>query len=521
MAHEAFKLTSQPSIASPGSMSQKQAAEKYEERTLSLAHDGNIQIQRQKPFTTLSALGMGYGVTNTAIAIPFILGATLPMGGSPQLFWSFMLMAVVGLATATTLAELISAMPHPGGQYIWVNKLASRRYRRVLSYYTAMISWIAAIALGSSANLCIPLNTFTIVSLLHPNFIYRRWMGFLAFQVINIITCLGAFFEHVLPKVSKALLVLSVVMVGVIVITLFAMSSTRTSARDFFRVVNISGWPDGVAFIIGSNGVNWCFASLDVATHLAEEIPSPSKNIPKALMWTIWIASTSGLLMVLTILINLDSRDIIDYSGVAVFYRITGSKAAAVGLWVPVLVVTVGSFWSIQTWQSRLAWTISRESGFPFHRHFSKIFPAPFYTPVWSLIGSAIGTAVFGCLYLASELAFNSLVAAGILLQYTSYIIPTILLIWHGRSKLPHGPFWYPKLGFLANIIMLAWTAVAFVFYCFPVYSHVHLSQMNYVSGVLVLVAIFITSLWFLYAKKNYELVECNTENEKYDDVIL
>ncbi len=50
---------------------------------------------------------------------------------------------------------------------------------------------------------------------------------------------------------------------------------------------------------------------------------------------------------------------------------------------------------------------------------------------------------------------------------------------------------------------MLAWTVVAFIFYCFPAYSEVHASQMNYVSGVLVLMAIFITSLWFLYAKKN------------------
>ena len=489
-------------------MSPKEATESYDERILSLTHKGNTQIQRQKPFTTLSAIGIGYGVTNTAIAIPLVLNATIPMGGSPLLFWAFILMAVVGLATATTLAELISAMPHPGGQYIWVNKVASQRYRRGLSYYTAMISWIGTIALGSSANLSMPLNTFSIIGLFRPDFIYRRWMGFLVFQVVNILTCFGACFEHVLPKLSKFMLLLSFVTVGVIVIALFATSDTRTSAKDFFRVVNTSGWPDGVAFIIGTNGVNWCFSSLDVATHLAEEIPSPSKNIPKALMWTILIASISGLLMVLALLVNQGLMDGTDFSGLAVFYRISGSKAAAVGLWIPVMVVTLGCVWCIQTWQSRLAWTISRESGFPFHRHFSKIFPAPFYTPVWSLIGSAIGTALFGCLYLASELAFNSLVAAGILLQYTSYSIPTILVLWHGRSKIQHGPFWYPKLGFLANIIMLAWTTVAFVFYCFPVYSHVQASQMNYVSGVLLLVAIFITSLWFLYAKRNYEVVE-------------
>ncbi|TGJ83450.1 hypothetical protein E0Z10_g5287 [Xylaria hypoxylon] len=409
--------TSQPDVASIGSTPSKQATSTAEKGSLSLFQEGDVSIQRQKPFTTLSAIGIGYGVTNTAVGIPLILSTAIPMGGSPQVFWGFLLMAGVGLATATTLAELISAIPHPGGQYIWVNKLAPERYRRGLSYTTAMISWIAAVATGSSGNLSIPLNAFTIVTLLYPDFVYQRWMGFVAFQVINIITCFGACFEYVLPKISKGLLLLNMATVGVIIVTLCAMSSTRTSAGDFFKVVNISGWPDGVAFIIGLNGANWCFSCLDAATHLAEEIPSPSTNIPKALIWTIIVASSSGLLVVLAILVNLGPADAIDYSGIAIFHRITGSKSAAIGLWVPVLFLVFSSVWAIQTWQSRIAWAISRESGFPLHRHFSKIFPAPFYTPIWSLVGSAVGTALFGCLYLASELAFNSLIATGVLLQ--------------------------------------------------------------------------------------------------------
>ncbi|KAI1179730.1 choline transport protein [Nemania sp. FL0916] len=487
-------------------MSPKEATKDFDERTS--IEEGNTLVQTQKPFSTLSAIGIGYGVTNTALGVPLILSTALPLGGSPQVLWGFLAMAVVGLATATTLAELISAMPHPGGQYIWVHRLAPERYRRGLSYTTAMLSWIAAIAIGASGNLSVPLYGFTIVSLFHPDFVYQRWMGFVAFQVINIVTCFGACFEQVLPKLSKALLLLNVTSVGAIVITLFVLSDTRTSAEDFFKLNNVSGWPDGVAFIIGVNGANWLFSCMDTATHLAEEIPSPGTNIPKALIWTIVIATSSGVLMVLAVLVNLGPIDTSDYSGVTIFHRITGSKAATVGLWVPILFLVFASVWAVQTWQSRLAWTLSRESGFPLHRHFSKIFPAPFYTPIWSLIGSAVGTALFGFLYLASELAFNSLIATGILLQYASYSIPTLLVIWQGRSNFQHGQFWYPKLGLIANITMLVWTVVALIFYSFPAYSKVVASQANYVSGVLVIVAIFIASLWFSYAKANYKVKE-------------
>lgn len=465
--------------------------------------------QTRRPFTTLSAIGIGYGVTNTAVGIPLVMSTALPEGGSPQIFWGFLLMAAVGLATATTLAELISAIPHPGGQYVWVNRLAPPGCRRSLSYATAMISWVAAIATGSSGNLSVPLNAFAIVGLIHPDFKYERWMGFVAFQVINVVTCFGACFQYILPRLSNALLLFNVASVGAIIVTLFALSDTRTSAKDFFEVVNVSGWPNGVAFIIGLNGANWCFSCLDVATHLAEEIPSPSTNIPKALIWTIVVASSSGLLMVLAVLLNLGPIDkTVNYTGAVIFYRITGNKGAVIGLWVPVLILVFASVWAIQTWQSRLAWTISRESGFPLHRHFSKIFPAPFHTPIWSLVGSAVGTAIFGFLYLASELAFNSLTATGILLQYVSYSIPTILVLWRGRENFQHGPFWYPKLGLLANIVMLSWTVVSFIFYSFPAYSEVVASQMNYVSGVLAVIGIFIVSLWFLYAKRNYNVVE-------------
>lgn len=126
----------------------------------------------------------------------------------------------------------------------------------------------------------------------------------------------------------------------------------------------------------------------------------------------------------------------------------------------------------------------------------------------WSLIMSATLTAIFGCLYLGSDLAFNSLISTGILLQYISYSIPVVLVLAQGRAKFQHGPFWYPKLGLLANIIMLSWTAVALIFYCFPSYLPVLAEQMNYASVVLVAVAIVSAGLWFLYAKKNYEVKE-------------
>ena len=49
----------------------------------------NIPIQTQKPSTTLSAIGIGYGVINTAVGVPLIPSTAIPMGGSTQVLWGF------------------------------------------------------------------------------------------------------------------------------------------------------------------------------------------------------------------------------------------------------------------------------------------------------------------------------------------------------------------------------------------------------------------------------------------------
>ncbi|KAK6840122.1 hypothetical protein PG987_005988 [Apiospora arundinis] len=442
----------------------------------------------KKPFTTLSAIGNGYGITNTAVGILLTLGTTLDKGGSPLLFWGFLLMTLVGLATAVTLAELCSAMPHPGGQYIWTNQLAPASYRRFLSYATAVLGWMSAVLIGASANLS-ALDGLRGVP--DPQRAYVR-RGLLP-------GCAAEDLEGVLLLSCTTIVTLS--------ITLFAMARPEnrpTSTAFFGTVVNESGWPNGIAFLIGLNGPNWSFSCLDVAVHLAEEIPQPGKNIPKALLWTIVVGFCSGMFVILAILTNLPSIDgLADNSALTIIYRITNSKGAAVGLWIPVLIVTTSAVWSIHTWQSRLAWTLSREAGVPLHRHLSWIAPAPFHTPIWSMIGSATGTAILGCLYLGSEVAFSSFTATGILLQYLSYSIPVVLVLSRGRSKFQHGSFWYPKLGLVANLVMVSWSVVALVFYCFPNYLPIVVGQMNYSSVILVATPILILSMWFLHAKKS------------------
>ncbi|KAH7145519.1 hypothetical protein B0J13DRAFT_525051 [Dactylonectria estremocensis] len=83
-------------------------------------------------------------------------------------------------------------------------------------------------------------------------------------------------------------------------IGLWAAPSEKRSGKDVFTdFYNVSGWSNGVAFLIGLNGLNWGFSCLDAIVHIAEEIPRPSTNVLKALMLTIAIGVVTGLPIIL------------------------------------------------------------------------------------------------------------------------------------------------------------------------------------------------------------------------------
>lgn len=465
----------------------------------------------EKPFTVLTAMGIGYGVTNTACGVLLVLGSTLTMGGSPLLLWGFLFVAAIGAATAMSLSELASANPHPGGQYVWVEQLAPPKLRGFLSYVTAMASWFGAIATGASACLAVPTGLATIWTTNDPSFSYKPWMGFVGYQILNVLTLLAACFERILPKVSRMLLFFTVSSMVSIFITLFAMSPQRSSAWEAMGdIENISGWPNGVAILIALNGVNWGFSCLDLVVHISEEIPNPRINVPKALMWTVIVGFGSGLIIVLAVVVNIGKVDpTTDNSSMAILLKICGGNvAAASGLWSLPMISTIGAVWGIHTWQSRLAWALACQKGLPMNRLLRRIAPSPFHTPVWALVVSSIISSIFGCLYLASETAFNSLVSSGILLQYISYSIPIALLLRRGRSGFNHGPIWFPRLGYFANFIVLIWTSIALVFYCFPYAIPIDVAEMNYVSVVLSVVLILSVAMWFGYARKGFIVLE-------------
>lgn len=488
-----------------------------EDGNLGEHHEVHDPAERPKPFTTLAAMGVGHSISNTAITVIVGLSSGISFGGGPLYFWSFLLMALVALCVAVSLGELSSAMPHAGGQYFWVAQLCPpNRFRRLISYMVGILAWASAVCTGTSVCLAVPQMVLGMISLKSPDFVQKPWMLFVGFQMTNWVTFTFNCFERILPLCNKSILAFTVSALIVIFISLLAAPRTRAPPRFvFLDIWNESGWASWVAFLIGMNGTNWGFSCLDVASHLADEVPDPRRDIPKALLSTVALGTFTGIPITLALFFAISNMDNVVTSGVPsleiLYQAFNGSFAAAIGLQTLVLISATGAIVGIHTWQSRMAYAFSRDGGFPFSKHMGKIAPSPFSTPVWAHVWSSVWISLLGCLSLGSTTALNSFIAAGILLQYITYSTAIVLLLLRGRHNLIHGPFWFPRIGYIANIVTVAWCVISVIFYCFPYALPVQAGKMNYVSCVLVGIILYALAYWVFYGRTRFVIPASDT----------
>jgi choline transport protein len=121
-------------------------------------------------------------------------------------------------------------------------------------------------------------------------------MTFVAYQLINFIAFWLNVIERILPTLNRisrtpssityTVVWTSLTSMFVITVAVLAKAQPKQSVHFVFTdFENTSGWGNNViAFITGFINANYSFSCLDAATHLAEEIPHPERNIPKALL---------------------------------------------------------------------------------------------------------------------------------------------------------------------------------------------------------------------------------------------
>ncbi|EEB89540.1 hypothetical protein MPER_12347 [Moniliophthora perniciosa FA553] len=89
------------------------------------------QMKRPLLTTATPAFGLSTPIATSLVA-----------GGPAVVFWGFIMVSVLTLTTALSLAEIMAKYPTSAGAYYWCFQLASPRYRLLLSWINGWLTLV-------------------------------------------------------------------------------------------------------------------------------------------------------------------------------------------------------------------------------------------------------------------------------------------------------------------------------------------------------------------------------------------
>lgn len=208
----------------------------------------------KRHFSPLAMLGLAFAILNSWTALATSLSVALPSGGPTSVLWGLITAGVCNLCIASSLAEFLSAWPTAGGQYEWVAVVSWKSWRPILSWITGWINVGGWIALTATGGLLGSQLIVGIISLMNPDYVSERWHQFLIYIAYNIgAFFLNAFGNRLLPLVDKTAIYWSMAGFVIVSITILACGSGDYNSAEFVFTdfINETGWPDGVAWLLG------------------------------------------------------------------------------------------------------------------------------------------------------------------------------------------------------------------------------------------------------------------------------
>ncbi|KAJ9151147.1 amino acid transporter [Pleurostoma richardsiae] len=500
-----------------------QAGEMEYEKGELVTASGHIQ-ELERNFSLINMCAVAIVIGNCWA----ITGATITLsiynGGSPGVIYEFIASGLFYLLITASLAELASAIPSAAGVYHWASVTPGRRVGRVVGFFAGYWNCLAYAFGGASLATIASSAIVEMYAFTHPDVEPQRWQVFVVYIVLiwgSTLVLLLA--NRWLPAINNLLMFLCLGGCLVSIIAVAALPSTTGSGHATDNFVwkdwyNGTGYAsNGLVFVLGMFNASFNIGTPDCATHMAEEIPRPAVNIPKAMaaqMVSSFLTTLVYLIVLFYAITNFEAIAELDaeFPLTPIYMQVAGSKAGAIGLSVVVVLPLIGSVLGSIMTSSRVFWTLARDDAVPFSGVFARVSPR-WKNPFNAILFIACFCTVMGCVYLGSHTAFEAFVGSFAVLTTLSYLAALLPHLLRRRTTVPAGPIYMRgALGYVVNVLSCGFMLVWVVFYCFPYTKEFTVESMNWSSlmagGLTILVG-----AWWLYIQGRYQgprvLLDC------------
>lgn len=352
-----------------------------------------------------------------------------------------------------------------------------------------------------------------IIPMFHPTYVEKTWHEFLIYLAYTFIAALvNAFGNSYLPYVNKTAIIWSISGFAIISITVLACASPNFKSGDevFGLFINETGWPDGIAWLLGLLQGGLGLTGYDATVHMVEEIPNAAQEAPKILIYCVLIGMFTGFIFLMCLLFVAGNLQHVIKSPLGplgqILFTATNNKAGTVCLLIFPLVCLLFAGISIMTTSSRMTYAFARDGGLPFSKFFMRVHPK-LDVPLEALGLTIVVVVVFGLIDLGSTSAFNAIISASVVALGLTYGIPVLINCMRGRRMLPESrAFVMPEwLAWSANIIGIVYVILTTVLFVFPPDLPVTGDNMNYCIVAFAIVLLISMIQWFVDGRKNYK----------------
>lgn len=398
---------------------------------------GAAELKRKLGLGAVIALGVG---TTVGSGIFSSLGEVAGAAGSSLfLVLSFLIGGMLQIPANFCYAELASAFPEDGGQYIYFKEAGSRP----LAFLCGWISFwatdppsisIMAMAIANYLAFFIPVHGL-ILRLVAVGFV-------LVFMMLHLRSVEGGGKFQTIITALKVIPFVLIVGIGIFFIK-----------GDLF----LSGAPlAGVtatgltALLAGISATTWSFDGMGAACYMSGEIREPNKNLPRGLILTAFIvlALYVGLTLTASGLLSVGELATSDAPIALLASKIPGIGGYA-GTIVAVMavIVVIGSLSSCIMFQPRIEYAMAKDG--LFFKAFGKVHPK-YETPYFSIIVQcAVAIVLIFATSLSDLLGYFTLVA--LLKNFLTF--GTIIVL---RNKAHYKPTYrMPARAFMVGVAML------------------------------------------------------------------
>jgi choline transport protein len=247
----------------------------------------------------------------------------------------------------------------------------------------------------------------------------------------------------------------------------------------------------------------------DCVSHLAEEIPNPRVNIPKAVLAQNAVGFCTALLYVITIFYSVNDVSALFSnprpSPLAELYRqSTNSSAGSLGLLIAIFLPSVSTTIGCYITCGRMLWTLGRDAATPFAPWVSRI-STTHENPFNATLVCGVISSLLGAIYVGNSTAFSAFIGSFILLNSLSYLAFLVPHIISRRARVKPGPFALPAPMFYSlSIIACSYMVIWMVIYCFPFAQPFGPETMNYSSVIVGGLTVAVAAWYIVICRRGY-----------------